>query len=132
MRRTAVEVDDGDFLRLRVHRLEQRLGEIGPRRLQHSETLRRKLGTHDIVQLDRKLAPRIEQRVAARLEHALESAVAHQEGALAVLHRDAQYEQVPVHGTSPSLAVPTGDGLIAVSSTWVPDALFPRERRAAG
>src|SRR5882724_9572701 len=43
------------------------------------------LGAHDVVQLDRQLVPRVEQSVAARLEHALEAAVAQKEGALAVL-----------------------------------------------
>ncbi len=105
-------------------------GEIRPRRLEHGVALRRELGAHDIVQLDRELAPRIEQRVAARLEHALEPAVAHEEGALAVLHRHAQHEQVPVHGTSPSLAARLPRGRIALSRTGFRTRASRYERRA--
>ena len=81
---------DRELVGLGLDRLEQLRGEIRPRRLEHGETLGREFGAHDIVQLDGELAPRVEQRVAARLEHALEPAVAHEEGALAVLHRHAQ------------------------------------------
>ena len=97
--RPAVEADDGELVGLGLDRLEQLGGEIGPRRLEHGVAIRRELGAHDRVQLDRELAQRIEQTVAARLEHLLEPAVAREEGALAVLHRHAQHEQVPVHGT---------------------------------
>src|SRR5258707_7120829 len=45
----------------------------------------------------------IEQPVPAGPEHTLEPAVAQQEGALALLHRQAQH-QLPQHDTSPSLA----------------------------
>ena len=104
VRRTAVEADDGDLVGLRLHRLEHLGGEIGPRRLEHGVALGREFGAHDLVQLDREAAQRVEQPVAARAEHSLEPAVAHEEGALAVLHRQAQHQKVPVHGTSPSLA----------------------------
>ena len=67
--------------------------EVRPCRLEHREALRREFGAHDVAQLDRKLPLRVEQGVAARLEHLLEPAVAHQEGALAVLHRHAQHNR---------------------------------------
>ena len=99
--------------------------------LEHGEAIGRELGAHDVVQLDRELMRRIEQRVAAGLEHPLEPAVARQEGALAILDRDAQREQVPVHNTSPSLAPRgrRGDRGV-VFEDWVPDAHFPGGRRA--
>ena len=103
MRRPAVELDDRDLVRLGLDRLEQRSSEVRPCRLEHGEPLRRKLGANDIVQLGRERAPRVEQRVAARLEHTLEAAVAREEGALAILHGHAQDKQMPRHGTSPSL-----------------------------
>ncbi len=90
MRRTTVELDDRDLVSLGLDRLEQLRREIRPCRLQHGEPLRRKLSANDIVLLDGELAPRVEQRVTARLEHALETAVAREEGALAILHRHAQ------------------------------------------
>src|SRR5438445_716255 len=60
-------------------------------------------GASRLVQLDAKLVPRVEQSVAARLEHALVAAVAQKEGTLAILHSHARDEQVTVHGTSPSV-----------------------------
>ncbi len=91
--RPAVDADDGDLVGLGLDRLEQLGGEIGPRRLEHGVAIGRELGAHDLVQLDRELARRIEQRVAAGLEHPLEPAVARQEGALAILHRHAQRQK---------------------------------------
>jgi hypothetical protein len=83
------------------------------------------------MQLDRELAPRVEHRVAARLEHAIEAAVAHEEGALAILHGHAQNKQMPRHGTSPSLAVPYGDGLSFRFEDMSPGRDFPCDKRAA-
>ena len=90
VQRTAVEADDGDLVGLGLDRFEHLGGEIRPRRLEHRMAVGRKLGANHLVQLDRKAAQRIEQTVPARLEHLLEPAVAHEEGALAVLDRHAQ------------------------------------------
>ncbi len=104
VRRPAVEADDRHLLGLGLDHLEQLRREIAACRLEHGKTIGRVLGAHDLVPLDRELLARIEQGVAARLEHPLEPAVARQEGTLAVLHRHAQHQQGPVHNTSPSLA----------------------------
>ena len=108
MQRAAVDADDRDLECLGRNLLEQLGRKLRLRGLEHGEAIGRELGAHDVVQLDRELMRRIEQRVAAGLEHPLEPAVARQEGALAVLDRDAQREQVPVHNTSPSLARAAG------------------------
>ena len=63
MRRPAVEVDDGDLVRLRLHRLEHLGREIRPRVLEHGEAIRRKLGADDREKLDRQTAQRIEHTV---------------------------------------------------------------------
>ena len=89
---------------LRLDRLEQRGGQLRPRRLEDGVAIGRELGAHDQMDLDRERAQRVEHAVAAGLEHPLEPAVARQEGALAVLYRHAQHQKMPVHGTSPSLA----------------------------
>src|SRR5262249_55601414 len=81
--------------------LEQRYYEIRPRGLEHRVALGGELRAHDVVHLDRELAQRIENAVAARIEHPLEPAVAREEGTLAVLHGHAQHHEMPVHGTSP-------------------------------
>ena len=129
--RPAVEADDGELVGLGLDRLEQLRGEIGPRRLEHGVALGRELGAHDRVELDRELAQRIDQAVAARLEHPLEPAVAREEGALAVLHRHAQHQQVPVHGTLSFIGrAATPQAGLAASRMWVPDASSREERRA--
>ena len=53
--RAAVEADDGDLVRLRLHRLEQLGGQIGPRGLQHRVTLRGEFGANDVEDLRRQL-----------------------------------------------------------------------------
>ena len=108
--RPAVEADDGDLVRLGLDRLEQLGGEIRPRRLEHGVALGRELGAHDLVQLDRQSrAPgrtaRWRPGSSTRSNRPLR-----RRGALAVLHRHAQHQQVPVHGTSPSLASRHGAG----------------------
>jgi hypothetical protein len=74
------------------------------------------------MELDGELAQRIDETVAARLEHLLETAVAREEGALAVLHRYAQHE-VPLHGTG-LLHWPCGGaaGWTSKSRMWAPGA----------
>ncbi len=118
--RPAVEAEDRDLVGLGLDRLEQLRREIRPCRLEHGIAVRCELGTHDIVQFGGQIAGRVEQRMAARLEHPLDPAVARQEGALAVLDRHAQRQH---HGTSPSLAArqrrTTG---FTISRTWEPDA----------
>jgi len=100
-RRAAVKADDGDFVGLGLHRLEHLACQIGPRGLEDREAVRGILAANRIMQLDRKPAQGIEQPVATGAEHALEPAVAQEEGALAVLHRQAQHQEVPEHVTSP-------------------------------
>src|SRR6202012_2010323 len=51
-----------------------------------------------------QLMARIEQAVTSGLEHALQPAVARQQSALAILHRQLRHQQMPGHGTPPSLA----------------------------
>jgi hypothetical protein len=129
--RTAVEADDGELIGLGLDRLEQNRGQIGPRRLEDGVALRRELGAHDAMELDRELAQRIDETVAARLEHLLETAVAREEGALAVLHRYAQH-QVPGHGTR-LLHWPCGGAAGGISSSRIGEPGAPsREQRRAG
>ncbi|HET6235977.1 MAG TPA: hypothetical protein VFE41_13610 [Acetobacteraceae bacterium] len=112
MRRTTVEADDGDLVRHRLHRLEQRRGQLRPLRLHHGIAVRREFRTHHLQSLDRQLALQVEQPVPARAEHALMPAVAHQQRTLAVLHRHAQHQSLPGHDTSPNVgrtAAPRGE-----------------------
>ncbi len=67
--------------------------------LEHSVTIRRKLRPDDCEHLGDEFARRIEQAVTAGFEHPLESAVARQQGALAILHRHVQRQNGPAHGT---------------------------------
>ena len=97
----AVEADDGDLVRLRLHRLEQLRRQIGPRGLQHGVTLRGEFGANDVEDLRRQLTPQIEQPMTTGFEHALEPAVARQQRALAILHRQRLHQQMPGHDTPP-------------------------------
>jgi hypothetical protein len=99
-----IEADDGDFIRLRLHYLEQLRRKIGPCGVQRRVAIRRKFDANNAEQLGRQLVPRIEQAVPARFEHALEPAVPRQQGALAILHRHMRHQQMPRHGMPPSLA----------------------------
>ena len=132
MRRAAVEGDDGELIRLRLHHLEQLCRQIGPCGLEHGMALRRKLGAHDLQHLDRELTAGIEQTVAARFEHALEPAVARQQGALAVLYRYMQHQQRPVHGTSPSIALRPAAGRLASGSRTGSRARLPDRTAGRG
>jgi len=129
VRRPAIKADDGHLVGLRLHRLEHLGGEVGPRCLEHGVPIGREFATHDLVQLDRQAAQRVEQPVPAGSEHLLEPTVAHEEGALAVLHCHAQHHKVPIHNTSPSLA-PRQDREAGLQfAKWGPDARLPLERR---
>ncbi len=105
LHRTPIEADDGDFVRLRRHELEQHGSKIRPRGVQHRVSLRREFGANNAEHLGRKLAPRIEQAVTAGFEHALKPAVARQQGALAILHRHMQHQEMPGHGKPPSFTL---------------------------
>jgi hypothetical protein len=58
--RTTIEADDGDFVRLRRHELEQAGSKIRPRGVQHRVSLGREFGANNVEHFGRKLVPRIE------------------------------------------------------------------------
>jgi hypothetical protein len=103
VRGTAVEADESDFVRLRLNRLEQLRCNIRTRCLEHRVTVSREFRAHDVENLGTQRAPRVEDAVTARLEHALDTAVARQNRSLTVLDGHAQRQQMPSHDTSPSL-----------------------------
>jgi len=93
--------------------------------------IRGELRPHDREDLGCALARRIEQTVAAGFENPLEPAVTRQEGALAILHRHAQHQNRPGHGTY-SFSWPTGTMPTASLRERGLGAgrVFPCERRA--
>ena len=126
IRRAAVKADDGDFVSLGLHRLEYLGCQIGPRGLEDREAVRGILAANRIMQFDRKPAQGIEQPAATGAERALEPAVAQEESALAVLHRQAQHQEVPEHVTSPY-----GSRAIRAASSIEDRTRASRKRRRA-
>ena len=93
MLRLAVERDDGDLGRTRLHDLEV-LGGDRRVRLRHQQGLvGRDLRTRNLHHLCLQAAAVVERHEAARLEHAHEAAIARQERALVVLDDNLELEQ---------------------------------------
>ena len=110
---------------LRLDRLEHLSREIRPRRLEHGVALRREFGAHDLVQLDRK------RRAAGRTDGGGPGSSTRSNRPLRVRKARSpsftvttQHQQVPVHGTSPSLAFRRlpAQAWLRASRMWVPDA----------
>jgi hypothetical protein len=80
--------------------------------LQHGVAVGRELGADRAEHLRAKLVQRIEQAVQAGFEHPLEPAVAREEGALAILHRQRQRHDRPVHVTYSPHGPPFQGGLL--------------------
>ncbi len=99
MLRLAVEGDDRDLGRAGLDDLEVALGDVGLELGEKERALGRKLGAQDLHHLDREAAEGIDLGEAARMQQALEAAVAHQEGALVVLDDDSGPKGGPVHCT---------------------------------
>ncbi len=106
--RLAVERDDGDLGRARLHDLEIALGEAGVDLLDQQRLLGGDLGALHAHHLGHQVAAGIERGEAARAEQTLETAVARQEGALVILDDNsgekgrAEHVRTPI--TSSSMA----------------------------
>ena len=78
---------------LRLDRLEHLGRQIRPRRLEHGVAIGRKLGAHDVMQLDRSSRSGSNSRCRPGPSTRSNRPLRVQEGALAVLHRHAQHQK---------------------------------------